>query len=146
MAECDAAGCPSKPATCLHACVQFLAKNDLQRVPLGSMVGKNCMGVAAAASVPWLGPTFPEALLDALFCIAHKKAPRAMDDVSCSERAIPNEFLQNDKATASRQQLNVLREGFAEHGEAGLRAELKKHNISELYGVAAAASIVTDAN
>ncbi|OLQ00027.1 hypothetical protein AK812_SmicGene17351 [Symbiodinium microadriaticum] len=60
-----------------------------------------------------------------------------MDDVSCSERAIPNEFLQNDKATASRQQLNVLREGFAEHGEAGLRAELKKHNISELYGVAA---------
>ncbi|OLP78050.1 hypothetical protein AK812_SmicGene41810 [Symbiodinium microadriaticum] len=49
----------------------------------------------------------------------------------------------DDEAAASGQQLDVLREGFAERGEAWLRAELEKHNVRELHGVAAAASIVT---
>ena len=54
-------------------------------------------------------------------------------------------FCQDDEAAASGQQLDVLREGFAERGEAWLRAELEKHNVRELHGVAAAASIVTGA-
>ena len=54
-------------------------------------------------------------------------------------------FCQDDEAAASGQQLDVLREGFAERGEAWLRAELEKHNVGELHGVAASASIVTGA-
>ncbi|CAE7939040.1 unnamed protein product, partial [Symbiodinium sp. KB8] len=85
---------------------------------------KELYGVAAAASVPRFAQgrrLSREALLDALFwCIAQK---------------------EDDEAAASGQQLDVLREGFAERGEAWLRAELEKHNVGELHGVAASASI-----
>ena len=47
----------------------------------------------------------------------------------------------DDGAVASGQRLKVLREGFAEHGEACLRAELEKHSVKELHGVAAAAGV-----
>ena len=40
---------------------------------------------------------------------------------------------------ASQRQLNVLRQGFAEHGRAWLREELASHQVKELHGVAAAA-------
>ena len=55
--------------------------------------------------------------------------------------AFLSSFCQDDEAAVSRQQLNVLRVGFAEHGDGWLRDELAKHGVKQLHGVAAAAGV-----
>ena len=45
------------------------------------------------------------------------------------------------KRMASQRQLNVLRQGFAEHGRAWLRDEPASHHVKQLHGVAAAAGV-----
>ena len=53
---------------------------------------------------------------------------------------LPFEFM------ASQRQLHVLRQGFAERGEAWLHAELEKHSVRELHWVAAAAGVPRNAD
>ena len=55
--------------------------------------------------------------------------------------AFLSSFYQDDEAAVSRQQLNVLRKGFAEHGEGWLRDELAKQTRDQLHGVAGAAGV-----
>ena len=54
--------------------------------------------------------------------------------------AFLSSFCQDDEAAVSRQRLKVLRDDFAECGEAWLRDELASHNVKQLHGVAAAAA------
>ena len=115
---------------------------------------KELYGVAAAASVPRFAQgrrLSREALLDALFGALPKRRhpggsmPWMMFRAPVRGGPFSSSFCQDDEAAASGQQLDVLRQGFAERGEAWLRTELEKHNVRERHGVAAAASIVRGA-
>ena len=46
-----------------------------------------------------------------------------------------------DDAAVSQQELNGLREGFAQHGEAWLRQQLQKQSVQQLRGLAGAAGV-----
>ena len=50
-------------------------------------------------------------------------------------------FCQDDDVAVSQQELNGLREGFAQHGEAWLRERLRERSFPQLRGLAGAAGL-----